>query len=316
MSTQSGITASEAVVSECTSFLRSPTRRALILKIDTVTLSIKVQESVQCSDFSTDLKQLTENLTCDECCYILLRHDAEKHAFISYVPDNASVRSKMLYASTKNTLLQELGSGLFDPILFINSPEELSPQSWNKIMGSGNVKALSESEESLQAVKDHQLYATSNPRRLANDSNNTLSFPLDDQLHDAVGGLANEVLITAVIDNERLVLAEKSCVPMDGIVEAIGNFHSPAYHLYNYQERKTFILTCPSGSKVRERMLYASNKQGFLNSLKSQGLEFTNVVEVGDASELETSEITGAPVEDANKPLGLRFAKPKGPRRR
>ena len=40
-----------------------------------------------------------------------------------------------------------------------------------------------------------------------------------------------------------------------------------------------FIYTCPSGSKIKERMVYASTKQGFLASMSSDmGIEIAKKV--------------------------------------
>ena len=61
----------------------------------------------------------------------------------------------------------------------------------------------------------------------------------------------------------------------------------PRYSLFRYRHSfegvelapLLFIYSCPSGLKVRERMLYASSKQGFLSALRSDlGLEVSKKV--------------------------------------
>ena len=64
-------------------------------------------------DFSTDLHNLEPLLKDNTALYVLLREEMSqksgKCVAITYVPEKAPVRQKMLFASTRLTLVRELG---------------------------------------------------------------------------------------------------------------------------------------------------------------------------------------------------------------
>lgn len=85
--------------------------------------------------FEEDLHQLDSLLKDNEAAYVILRRrDSDMAPFISiaYVPDTANVRQKMLFASTRNTLLRELGTEKFGESLFATKKEELTPAGFKK----------------------------------------------------------------------------------------------------------------------------------------------------------------------------------------
>lgn len=337
MSSQSGIVPSAEVVVQVHDFVASE-GRALTLTIDASSLSVDVGATTKATaDLDADLDAIASQQLSDvECQYFLLRYgNGGKLAFISYVPDNASVRYKMLYASSKNTLLRSLGGELFDPILFVNSADELTAAGWRKIVHSmDGAVPLTESEQNLRDVREKELYLNSSKAshsgQLVSDSSNALLFQIDPALEPllAAGSASPASLISLEISEEVLKLIDSAdSVAVEDLVDRVQPISGPSYHLYTADTGACFfILTCPSGSKVRERMLYAANKQGLLNHLKSNGWEFSKVVEAGDADEIDLSELqtaaggdSGATAPDTAGPGGsarLRFAKPKGPRRR
>lgn len=86
--------------------------------------------------FEEDLTQLDGLLILTEPAYIILRRygGSAKPPFvaITYVPDAANVRQKMLFASTRNTLLRELGTDRFDESIFATLKEELTAEGFKR----------------------------------------------------------------------------------------------------------------------------------------------------------------------------------------
>lgn len=331
MSTQSGIIPSQALISKFNDFVISK-NRALSITININDLSIDISNEFESNiNLNSDLDLISQQLLNDiDCMYLILNYNDEngKFAFISYVPDNATVRNKMLYASSKNTLLRSLGSDNFNPILFINHSDELNSIGWQNIIKNfGNDLPLTESEINLKNVKDEELLnVTSNSiskSKLVNDSNNILLFQIDSELEGIISSNNSNSLISLEISNEILKLIDykTDLLTFESIIPSISNFKNPAYHLYvNKQGDQYFILTCPSGSKVRDRMVYAANKRGLVNHLNSIGWNFTKVIEAGDADEIDISEfdtaITTTKTTTNLNSKQLKFAKPKGPKRR
>lgn len=88
------------------------------------------------SDFSYALSQLNGYLKDDAPMYIILRRYPEASdgfVAITYVPDVANVRQKMLFASTRLTLVRELGTEKFRETLFVTSKDELTEEGFRKI---------------------------------------------------------------------------------------------------------------------------------------------------------------------------------------
>jgi twinfilin len=86
---------------------------------------------------------------------ILRRYDTAPHLLaITYVPDAAPVRQKMLFASTRLTLVRELGTEHFRETIFVTMPEELSEGGFQKHDAHTKLAApLTEEERTLGEVK-------------------------------------------------------------------------------------------------------------------------------------------------------------------
>ena len=105
-------------------------------------------------------------------------------------------------------------------------------------------------------------------------------------------------MLTDIIQNinvkdETIELVSSSDTDADGLATAISSTE-PRYSFFRYshhveeqqiegnggsQAPIIFIYTCPSGSKIKERMVYASTKQGFLTAMSSDlGIEIAKKV--------------------------------------
>ncbi|KAG0686132.1 Twinfilin-1, partial [Pichia californica] len=221
MSSQSGIVPSDELISEFHKFLKSG-NRALILTIDSNNLTINISNLINGSNnLNNDLDSLISNniLNDKDCMYIILKYDENKFAFISYVPDNSIVRYKMLYASSKNTLLRLLNNEYFNLILFINNSNELSSLGWEKILLNLNSIPLSQDEINLKNSINLNIIKTKANSVILNDSannnnnnSNNLLFNIDSNLVDILNDYNNKssILINLKIDNEILKLSNKS----------------------------------------------------------------------------------------------------------
>lgn len=88
-------------------------------------ISILIQVSIQLLlRLLLDFEHVISYLDEDKPSYILVRLDDKNSAgeyhwlFMSYVPDNAKIRDKMIYASTRATLTKGLGDGRFTDNLY------------------------------------------------------------------------------------------------------------------------------------------------------------------------------------------------------
>ena len=110
-------------------------QRGLVITISSEALVLK-HTLLANGTFEADLMQLDDVLTPVEPAYIILRRyeGSAKPPFIAitYVPDAANVRQKMLFASTRNTLLRELGTDRFGESIFATLKEELTVKGFER----------------------------------------------------------------------------------------------------------------------------------------------------------------------------------------
>jgi twinfilin-like protein len=77
--------------------------------------------------------------------------------------------------------------------------------------------------------------------------------------------------------NETIELAGTSSSEADGLAGAISD-SEPRYSFFRFshdfegqsQSPVVFIYTCPSGSKIKERMLYASSRSGMVSAASGE----------------------------------------------
>jgi len=156
---QSGITASKELVSAFNDLLGSPSSFALVVTIakEALTPVATIPASSASASFSENLPALKPHVTTTDPLYIILRRfpaEAPYFSAVTYIPDTAKVRSKMLFASTRLTLTRELGTEHFRESLFCTLPDELTAAGFDKLDRHAALDApLTEEERTLGEVK-------------------------------------------------------------------------------------------------------------------------------------------------------------------
>lgn len=160
---QSGITVSQELHSAFNDLVSSPSQRGIIATISNETLTPTQTIFSSSTDFFDDLPSLKPHLSTTAAAYIVLRryqNAPDGFVAVSYIPDSAPVRQKMLFASTRLTLVRELGTERFRESLFVTELKELEKEEWEKHEASGELKApLTEEEQTLQGVKEAEAEA-------------------------------------------------------------------------------------------------------------------------------------------------------------
>lgn len=407
MSTQSGITISSQLND---AYKNLSTNSALIIKISSDSTELIPDQIITGSDNSTSttkditiLEPIFEKLINQisqefpHPSYIVISYNSNQY-FISFIPDIAPIKQKMLYASTKNSLITSLGGNKLIKKFAWTELDELTLNYFLKSIDDdqgSNIKKkeeeelnslLTEDEITLQKLNNLSLYSTTNHHHhhgfkkklpsMTNDDGSTTGSgnadqdilykftpELTEQLQSIIENSSPESsndndnkksLISFNIDTTKELLTLKSIdtqIEINQLIDTLNNHTSsrisPQYILYNYQIGKlAFIYSCPSGSSVKDRMIYASFKNSLINHL-NQLIKSTNIdddiiidknIEVGDLDEIELSQLQDANelIHDTNtngnnnsssnslssnnsslsSKNGLKFNKPKGPRRR
>ncbi|KAI9037826.1 epoxide hydrolase [Aspergillus affinis] len=327
--------------------------------------------------FYPSLSQLNSVLEPKTPIYLLLRQpeagsSTSSLIALTYIPSNAGVRAKTLFASTRATLARELGTEKFASTIFATEEEEVVGESaWkerdaekNGSGGSGGFQRedlMGEKERELEAVRRAEEEARNGtPSRdigiggsFARGSggnspfgsgNRALQMPVDEDAKEALrslqqGGLVQLVSFSEDILEEYLIKmanfyelspaqvidipketlrlggAESSIDP-NAIQEQIST-SSPRYAFYHYpdSEAVVFIYTCPSGSSIKERMLYASSRLYALQVAEDQGLKISKKIEASSADEVSGERLHEEVNPSQNNGPQRGFARPKRPGR-
>lgn len=174
MSSQSGLAVPPEIVDAFTAALSGTTTRALALTIPdttsyalhaTVPVGTKPHPSAPkgVGQYISDIAALLPVLpSAGTCASFLYRTDAaatdDEWILISYIPDSAPVRQKMLHASSKSTLLKQLNPHYsIKTTLFFTSPGDLTPTAFDAHLKHREAPApMTKSEEALRDIKQEE----------------------------------------------------------------------------------------------------------------------------------------------------------------
>jgi len=105
----------------------------------------------------------------------------------TYVPDAAPVRQKMLFASTRLTLVRELGSEHFRETIFATTPGELTASGFAKHDAHSKIDApLTEEEQSLGEVKKAEMEAGQGSAMREIHLSKSLAMPVEEAALGAI----------------------------------------------------------------------------------------------------------------------------------
>ncbi|XP_050452878.1 twinfilin isoform X1 [Cataglyphis hispanica] len=303
MSHQTGIKANDALkklFAKC----RDGKIRVLKISIENEQLT-PVSSSKPINKWQDDYDKMIKPLIVEnQPAYILYRLDTKSAdsgydwLFISWSPDTAPVRQKMLYASTKATLKQEFGTSSIKEELHGTVPEDVTLDGYHKHKRNDTVPVpLTTAEEELAELKK----TTATTDYSVETRHQTLSgvaFPVTDEAKQAIielaKGIHEYVQLKIELDEEKIHLVTACDISLDKLSTKIPS-DAARYHLYNfkhthegdYTESIVFIYSMPGYScSIKERMLYSSCKAPLLDLIQSLGVTIAKKLEVNSGEEL------------------------------
>ncbi|KAK5174746.1 Twinfilin-1 [Saxophila tyrrhenica] len=337
---QSGISASQELQNAFNTLVSDPSQRALFATIESESLRPSNTIALTNDSFTDDLEQLQSHLSPNQATYILLKthpNEANGYAAITFVPNAAPVRQKMLFASTRLTLVRELGIERFRQTVFTTEKSELTATGWAKHEVSESVSApLTEEESGLQGVKEAEAREAQGTGARRGHVSSRVDVKTGEGVVEALSGLKEEgckgtlVQLKYVLPDETLQLDSSS----DGVggAEVGGRIESkePRYSFYSHPDadgvKIMFIYTCPAGSKIKERMIYSTGKSWTRTvAERDAGLEIAKSLEATEPAEITADALNegisaaasdGQESGSATPVGGGGFARPKRPGRR
>ncbi|KAF2187499.1 twinfilin-1 [Zopfia rhizophila CBS 207.26] len=327
---QSGISASQELQQAFQSLTASPSQRGLLATITDERIVPGSTIPSSTSSFLSDLSNLTPHIKPNEALYILLRRSDDLSSpdkslvAVTYVPNSAPVRQKMLFASTRLTLVRELGSEHFAESIFCTEAEEVTAEGWEKHIAHGAAEnPLTQEERDLEGIKEAEALESRGTQGKGLAQGGRIAIRVDSDIASALQNLGqgtapNLVQLRMDVPSETLQLASVSSTSPSSLAADIDS-SEPRYSFYRHDDAESsvvFISTCPSGAKIKERMLYAASRSNVITLAQSEGglkvakrIEVTNPDEVTEG--VVVDEFKAAAAEEKKG-----FAKPKRPGRR
>ncbi|CAF4546842.1 unnamed protein product [Rotaria sp. Silwood1] len=333
MSHQSGITANDAL-REKFAEMKDGHIRVVVVVIENESLVAKGEHNAE-RTFNEDFdKMIPPLIHKHRPAYYFVRLDTiseisgHNWLLIVYIPDDAKVRERMLYASTVATLKREFGLTYITQEIRASSAHEMTSHSFHQHVRSRAASPpRTMREEEMLEIKQREVTAD-----ISVDSRHQtlqgLTFPLDENVVEALHLFKKEnvdyVQLEIDHEQERVLLAHsESHATPEHIQKCLPN-NAGRYHIYrfkhNFHEQTLnslfFLYSVPGhGSKIKQRMLYASCKESVIDTIeKKMGIFFDRKLELCDISDLTHDYLFQQLHPESIASTGkTTFAKPKAP---
>jgi twinfilin len=287
-------------------------------------------------DFERDWdKMILPEIEKDVPCFLLYRLDVKSEngyawMLITWIPEIATIRQKMIYASTKSTLKLEFGGSNLKEEYHATVFEEMSFAGYQKNKLSMSAPTpLTAREEEINELRRSEVKA-----EISVDSRHQtlggINCPISDAAMQAINDLKrgsyNYLQFHIELDKEEIHITKADNIDVHKLSSQVPTDHA-RFHIFlfkhsydgDYLESFVFIYSMPGyNCSVKERMMYSSSKAPFLDTIASLGVEITKKLEVDDASELSEENL----IDEIHPKKMLhkqQFAKPappsRGPRR-
>ncbi|KAH9812085.1 hypothetical protein DFH28DRAFT_980002 [Melampsora americana] len=348
MSAQSGISVSPDLSED---FVKAVSKTSdirllvVIIENEVAITKLSLPPHVGRSDIE-DFELIDDVLEDDRPAYVLYRLNQSEGGswiFISYVPDNAKVREKMLYASTRATISRQLGETHFKESIFATSKRDLTPEGYLAHLASQKAQAPMtarereladiKAAEGISAITMGTEVRSSNVWGANGGNNASLGLKWNPDAQEALQAWCSQsgcksVQFNIELGTETIVLSENGASD-----ELVFPDSQPSYTFYRYsptQESKSlpvFIYACPLKSPVKSRLVYSSSSSSVSGKASEFGIQLSKKFETSDPDEINddymSSELKSilAPVDPnestSHQPLDKpAFAKPARPGRR
>lgn len=269
----------------------------------------------------------------DVPCYILYRLDEKSEEgylwlLISWTPDTASIRQKMIYASTKSTLKQEFFSKTLKEY-HATSLEEMTLAGYLQFQAVMQAPTpLTQREEELNELRRSEV-KTNVGVDTRHQTMGGISCPVSEAgiqaLHSMKRGAYNYLQFSIDLEKEEIHISNADNIEITQLTSKVPTDHA-RFHIYlfkhsyegDYLESYVFIYSMPGYScSVKERMMYSSCKAPFLDTISSgtSGIDIAKKLEIDDPSELSEENM----LEELHPKKLLhktQFAKPAPPSKR
>lgn len=197
--TQSDLSiASAELQSAFQSLLTTPSHRGLLATIKDE--KIEPLDFIPAgSSFLSDLSTLAPHLDPKTPLYVLLRRPDDLSSStpnscvaVTYVPQSSHVRLKTLFASTRLSLVRELGGEHFADSIFVTEAHELSEQGWRAYEAHDDAaQPLTREEQDLEGIKEAEASERGGTGARRGHVDSGFAIKVADEVQEALVALKN-----------------------------------------------------------------------------------------------------------------------------
>lgn len=304
MSHQSGIKPSADLVSQFTLAVKSGVR-GFVAQIagDLVEIITAVQS--KSSVWTQDLAAFKPQ----GAAFVLVRDDAGKWVLFQYIPDTSSVRDKMIYASTRNTLTKVLGESNFSHMIMCSALSEISEQGFLEYTAHQDAPPpLTEREVEAAAIKEsNSTVDISIDSRTSNAPG--LSVPLGPVVGAALKGIKEGGAVSFSVATQACELVAK--LDAGTPLVKLAPVDTPFFAVFWAGDSFGFVFCSPPATPIRQRMVFAASRASVLQQVEAVVGPIKKRFEVDSVPELESSL-----AQEEVRDVKVAFRKPKAPGRK
>eukprot|EP00009_Paramoeba_aestuarina_P005693 CAMPEP_0201521730 /NCGR_PEP_ID=MMETSP0161_2-20130828/15854_1 /ASSEMBLY_ACC=CAM_ASM_000251 /TAXON_ID=180227 /ORGANISM="Neoparamoeba aestuarina, Strain SoJaBio B1-5/56/2" /LENGTH=390 /DNA_ID=CAMNT_0047920419 /DNA_START=45 /DNA_END=1217 /DNA_ORIENTATION=+ len=276
--------------------------RTIVAKVDVESEEIRfVADGKSSVSIQRDYGQLQTFADMHGPCFFLVKHAQKSWKIYTYCPDSEPVKTKMLYSTSKDTLLKAVGVDNFDFDLHTSTKEELSFKKIQDDVSAPRESALSNWEkEHNKVLRAEQQEAST---RASNKKDgiggyHPVSVPLEqsakDLLTDFKTGSANFVELKISPGKDTVVGVRKENGIQLSNLKAKMNDQEPRYYFVSSGASKYMLYLCPANSKIEMRMVYSTAKPSVSEAAKACGIHLSRVVEASDVGDVDQALFTSS----------------------
>lgn len=261
------------------------------------------------------------DMPAEEPSYVLVKDGAGKWVMVNFVPPDAQVKQKMLFASSRADLKEGLGAQLFTEDFFISEKGEMSHAEYEASLRSHDSAELMTADERVKQDA-HQ----SSMREMGGGSTQSaisdLPIKVDASASGALAsfkdGKAQAVVLEVDPEKELLSGTESKDASPEGLAGALKP-DDPQYVLFRFahehQGKKSsapvFLYYCPDSAKPRAKMMSATFRSMVVRIVEDAGVADAKSMEISDPRELTAAAVQTMlhPAEVVEK----KFSKPSRP---
>jgi len=226
------------------------------------------------SDTQADFRKVSALLKPKTPCYVLFRLDSQntlgyQWLLLAYVPDGSTVKDRMLYASTRDSLKKQLGKSYFvSTDLYGTEASEFTWEAYQDTL----IKPAVAAPLTVTEMQYHHEASAEVHHGHAREYVHSVRFPLSSDATDALNALAtkNHNFVQLSIDAEREtveLVAAKRVRDVPGLTSELSR-SEPRFTFYRFThnfkgeslDNIVFIYSCPDTAPVKQRMLYSTVK--------------------------------------------------------